>query len=116
DDLKQLELKRGEVEVHKPSSPLDSLLNELSKAGGDDLFKVQEKIIEKIQLGDRSELIGQTDKLLTLLKNPDPQIRRTALWALGRSDDRNLVRYAIQALQEDPDVDVLVEAHNALCC
>ncbi len=115
DDLSHVELDKGRAEARKPSGPLDELLAELAKAGGDGLFEIQEKIVEKIQLGDRSELVGQTDQLVKLLNHPDPQIRRTALWALGRSDDLNLVRYAIRALIDDPDVDVLVEAHNALC-
>ena len=46
---------------------------------------------------------------------PEPQIRRTAMWALGRSDDLSLVRYAIEAILDDPDTDVLIEAHAALC-
>jgi len=115
DDLSQVELDDGRVEARKPSGPLDELLAELSKAGGDGLFEIQEQLVEKIQLGDRSELVGQTEQLVKLVDHPDPQIRRTALWALGRSDDLNLVRYAVRALLDDPDVDVLVEAHNALC-
>jgi len=115
DDLSQVELDRGAVAAREPAGPLDELLRDLSKAGGEDLFKVQEKIIEKIQLGDRSELIGQTDQLVKLIDHPDPQIRRIAMWALGRSDDLKLVRHAIAALIDDPDIGVLVEAHNALC-
>ncbi len=115
DDLTTVTLDEGRVQSRKPSGPLDELLAELTKAGGDDLFEVQEKIVAKIQLGDRSDLVGQTEQLVTLLQHPDPQIRRTAMWALGRSDNLNLVRHAIQALLEDPDADVLVEAHNALC-
>ncbi len=115
DDLKHVDLNQGDVVARVPTGPLDELLRDLSRAGGDDLFKVQQQIIEKIQLGDRSELVGQTDQLVKLLDHPDPQIRRTAMWALGRSDDLKLVRYAIEAVIDDPDTDVLVEAHAALC-
>ncbi|MGE0374087.1 MAG: HEAT repeat domain-containing protein, partial [Planctomycetaceae bacterium] len=114
EDLSHVDLADGRVEARKPSGPLDELLSELSKAGGDGLFELQEQIVEKIQLGDRSELVGQTEQLVKLVDHPDPQIRRTALWALGRSDDLGLVRHAIRALLDDPDADVLVEAHNAL--
>ncbi|MEZ6052805.1 MAG: HEAT repeat domain-containing protein [Planctomycetaceae bacterium] len=115
DDLKQVDLEHGDVKAREPSGPLDELLRDLSKAGGDDLFEVQEKIVEKIQLGDRSELVGQTEQLVKLLEHPQPEIRRTAMWALGRSDDLSLVRYAIEAILDDPDTDVLIEAHAALC-
>ncbi len=115
DDLKQVDLDQGDVKTREPSGPLDELLRDLSRAGGDELFEVQEKIVEKIQLGDRSELIGQTDQLIKLVDHPQPQIRRTAMWALGRSDDLTLVRHAIAAIVDDPDTDVLIEAHAALC-
>lgn len=115
DDLKQVELNQGDVKAREASGPLDELLRDLSRAGGDDLFELQEKIVEKIQLGDRSELIGQTAKLVKLVEHPQPQVRRTAMWALGRSDDLKLVRHAIAAIIDDPDTDVLVEAHAALC-
>ena len=115
DDLKQVDLVKGDVKTREPAGPLDELLRDLSRAGGDDLFKVQEEIVEKIQLGDRSELIGQTEKLVSLVDHPHPQVRRTAMWALGRSDDLKLVRHAIAAIIDDPDIDVLVEAHAALC-
>jgi hypothetical protein len=115
DDLSQLELDDGRVETRRPSGPLDELLNELTKVDAGTLLNVQQEIVEKVQLGDRTELIGRTERLLELLKHPDPQIRRTAMWAIGRSDDLTLVRHAVAALMHDPDVDVLVEAHNALC-
>ncbi len=115
DDLSQVEVDQGDVTARQPTGPLDQLLKDLSRTGGEDLFQVQEKIIEKIQLGDRSELIGQTDQLVKLLDYPDPQIRRIAMWAIGRSDDLKLVKHAIQAILEDPDTDVLIEAHAALC-
>ncbi len=59
-------------------------------------------------------MVGQTEQLVSLVQHPSPEIRRTAVWAIGRSDDLSLARYLIAAL-EDTDVDVLVEAHNALC-
>jgi prenyltransferase beta subunit len=114
DDLNAVETSGGNVEVRKPAGPLDELLRDLEKANLDGLFALQEQIIEKVQLGDRSELIGQSDRLLKLVHHPSADVRRTAIWALGRSDNLSLVRYAVEALK-DPDVDVLVEAHNALC-
>ncbi len=114
DNLADVTLEGGDVKADTPAGALDELLRSLERSGGASLFDVQNEIVETIQLGDRSQLVGQTDQLIRLVNHPSPEIRRTALWALGRSDDVRLARYAVAAL-DDPDVDVLVEAHNALC-
>jgi hypothetical protein len=114
DDLSAVTMQNGRVAQDQSMGPLDDLLKSLEKGAGDDLFNLQTQIVKKIQLGDRGELIGQTDRLVKLLEYPDPGIRRTALWALARSDDLGMARHMVAAL-EDPDRDVLVEAHNALC-
>jgi hypothetical protein len=114
DDLASVTMQDGRVAKDESLGPLDDLLKSLEAAAGDDLFNLQTQIVKKIQLGDRSELIGQTDRLVDLLDYPGPDIRRTALWALARSDDLSMARHMVAAL-EDPDRDVLIEAHNALC-
>jgi hypothetical protein len=101
-------------ESAKPATPLDQLLASLSKASNLDVEEVQEQLVEQIQIGDRRELIRQKDLLVKLIQHPNAEIRRTAAWALGRTNDLSLARYLINAL-EDPDVDVNIEAHNALC-
>ena len=98
----------------KPATPLDQLLGSLSKATNLDVEDVQEQLVEQIQIGDRRELIRQKDLLVKLIQHPNAEIRRTAAWALGRTNDLSLARFLINAL-EDPDVDVNIEAHNALC-
>lgn len=114
DDLSAVTMQNGRVAQDESLGPLDDLLKSLERGAGDDLFNLQTQIVNKIQLGDRSELVGQTDRLVKLLEYPDPGIRRTALWALARSDDLSIARHMVAAL-EDPDRDVLIEAHNALC-
>ena len=52
--------------------------------------------------------------MLKLLESKDREVRRTALWALARCADLPEVPALLDALN-DPDVDVVVEAHNALC-
>jgi hypothetical protein len=100
--------------TNKKDTPLDQLLASLAKAESFDVQEVQEQLVEKVQIGDRQELIKQKDLLVKLIVHPDPEIRRTAAWALGRANDLSLARYLVNAI-EDPDVDVKVEAHNALC-
>ena len=98
----------------RKSSPLGDLLASLEKANVDALEEAQEELVEKIQLGDRKELVGNKDLILRLLKHPTPAVRQTAVWALGRTNDLSLARYLVRAL-EDKDPAVRVEAHNALC-
>lgn len=114
DDLASVKMQDGRVAKEESLGPLDDLLKSLESGAGDDLFNLQTQIVKKIQLGDRSALIGQTDRLIQLLDTPQPDVRRTALWALARSDDLSVARHMVAAL-EDPDRDVLIEAHNALC-
>jgi len=98
----------------KPATPLDQLLASLSKADNLNVEEVQEQLVEQVQIGDRRELIQQKGLLVKLIQHPNVEIRRTAAWALGRTNDLTLARYLITAL-EDPEVDVNIEAHNALC-
>jgi hypothetical protein len=114
DDLASVTMQDGRVAKEESLGPLDDLLKSLESGASDDLFNLQQQIVKKVQLGDRTELIGQTDRLVKLLDYPGPDVRRTALWALARSDDLSIARHMVAAL-EDPDRDVLIEAHNALC-
>ncbi len=98
----------------RPATPLDQLLTSLSKASNFDVEEVQEQLVEQVQIGDRRELIQQKELLVRLIRHPNVEIRRTAAWALGRTNDLSLARHLITAL-EDPEVDVNIEAHNALC-
>jgi len=104
----------GVAEKRKIEGPLDELLSELSKQDPDQMALVQTAIVEKVQLGNREELIGELDRIRKLAKHPDPEIRRTAIWALGRSGQLKDADLLITAL-EDFNVDVLVEANNSLC-
>jgi hypothetical protein len=98
----------------KDLGPLDQLLAALENPTDVDLEEVQEQIVEKVQIGDRNVLIGQKDLLVRYVKHPNAEVRRTAVWALGRSDDLSLARLLIDAL-DDVDVGVIIEARNALC-
>lgn len=100
--------------TNKKNTPLDQLLASLAKAESFDVQEVQEELIEKVQIGDRRELIKQKDLLVKLISHPDPEVRRTAAWALGRANDLSLAKHLVNAL-EDADMGVNVEAHNGLC-
>ncbi|MFV0443060.1 MAG: prenyltransferase/squalene oxidase repeat-containing protein [Planctomycetaceae bacterium] len=101
------------VVAKKDPTPLDQLLKSLQDPGALDLEQAQSELIEQVQLGDRNELIGQKEMLVKLIQHPHGEIRRTAAWALGRTNDLHLARYLIDAL-EDQDLGVMMEAHAAL--
>lgn len=114
-DLKASQLDDGKVKVKQKKSDLEELLAQLENPQIPLLESTQAEIVEQVVIGDRKKLIGQVDRLKKLAKHPDPEVRRTALWALGRSDDLRLAPILIAALQDD-NADVFVEARNALRC
>ena len=113
-NLKTVRMKDGRVESPKKVGKFENLLAELDKPQALDIAAAQKAIVEKVQLGDRKALIGQIDRLKKLADHPNVEVRRTAIWALGRSGDVRLVPLLLKGL-EDPDVDVMIEARNALC-
>lgn len=113
-DLSNADVSGGGVkEKRKIEGPLDELLTELSALNPDSIADAQAAIVEKVQLGNREELIGELDRIRELITHPNPELRRTAAWALGRSGNFKDANLLITALQ-DNDVDVLVEAYNSL--
>jgi hypothetical protein len=114
EDLSTAEFDGGKIKERKMEGPLDELLSELSKLDPDKFEAAQAAIVEKVQLGNREELLGQMDQIRKLITHSNPDARRTAVWALGRSGDLKDANLLINALQ-DTNVDVLVEAYNALC-
>jgi len=114
DDLSQAKVSSGGVKARKPEGPLDELLADLEKMDGEMLEETQAAIVEKVQLGNREDLIGQIERVRTLIKHPSAEVRRTAAWALGRSSELRDAGLLIQAL-DDNDISVLIEANNSLC-
>lgn len=115
DQLGSAKMEDGKVRTDQKKTSLQELLAQLENPQQPLLETTQTEIVEQVVIGKRDELIGQTDRLKKLARSKDVDVRRTALWALGRSDDLQLAPILIQALK-DPDVDVYVEARNALRC
>jgi hypothetical protein len=114
DNLKQTQLRDGKAKERKLTGPIDKLLAELQSPQDGDFVSAQEAIIERVQLGNREELIGQKARLVKLASHPHAEVRRTVIWALGRTDDLAVAPILLKAL-EDAELDVMVEARNALC-
>lgn len=102
---------RGKEE---PLQPIDQLLMSLRETGELPIDQAQSQIVEQIQLGDRTKLVGQIETLKRLAVNANPDIRKTAIWAIGRSERMDLGAVLIKAL-DDPDLGVMIEARNGLC-
>ena len=114
DDLGGADTTGGKIKERKVEGDLDRLLTDFDKLDLTALEDTQTAIVEKIQLGSREELLGEMPRIRKLIDHPNPEIRRTAVWALGRSGDLKDANLLIQRLEEF-DVDVLTEANNALC-
>ena len=114
EDLDQVQVEGGKVAAKKPTGPIDELLAELERPNVLTIEAAQTAIVEQVQLGDREELIGQTERLKTLAADPRVEVRRTAVWALGHTGDLRVAPLLIEALR-DSSIDVNIEAHNALC-
>jgi len=113
DDLAKASVAKGKVKERKSAGALDDLLSELANQDTAALEDAQTAIVEKVQIGNREELLGQLETLRRLVKHPSGEVRRTAVWALGRSGQLNDALLLIQALN-DNDIDVLVEANASL--
>ncbi len=113
DDLAKANVAKGKLQERKSKGALDDLLSELANQDASALEDAQTAIVEKVQIGNREELLGQLETLRRLVKHPSAEVRRTAVWALGRSGQLSDALLLIQALNDD-DVDVLVEANASL--
>lgn len=104
----------GTVTVPPNLGPTSDLLAALTDVGDINIEEVQQAIVRDVQIGDRNAWIERKDQLAELATHPNAEVRRTAIWALGRTGDMSLARFLISAL-EDPDIGVNIEANNALC-
>jgi hypothetical protein len=102
------------IQVRKLDAPVDKLLSELENPKSLQVEAVQQAIVDTVQLGDREKLVGQTDRLKKLARDPRAEVRRTAVWALGRCATVHDALVLVKAL-DDPDINVVAEANNALC-
>jgi hypothetical protein len=114
DDLAQVQMTEGQVKPRVPQGDLDVLLAELERSGKVVEEAVAERIVETVQLERREQLIGQIERLKRLVSDPRAEVRRVAVWAVGRSDDLRSAPLLIAALG-DSDLGVATEASLALC-
>ena len=108
----------GDKEVKREPTELDLLLGEMANLDptviDDAPIEVADEIVRSvISIDDPEELVGQADKLKSLMKHPNADVRKSACWALGRTGEFKLVPFMLDGIR-DPSVDVNVEAIAAL--
>jgi hypothetical protein len=113
EDLNAVQVDQGGVRVRKLKGPVDELLAELEKGESRKVESAQAALVETIATENPEALIGQSDRLLKLVRDRRSEVRRTAFWALGRTNDLRVVPTLIAGLN-DADLDCMVEARNAL--
>jgi hypothetical protein len=113
EDLSQVQVEKGMIKVRKLKGPVDELLAELENAQSQKVESAQSALIDSIIAEDPEALVGQSDRLLKLVNDRRPEVRRTAFWALGRTNDFRVAPVLIRGLL-DPDLSCMVEARNAL--
>jgi hypothetical protein len=113
DNLNEVEFEGGKVQVRKLAGPVDELLAELENAQSQKVESAQAALVDLALVENREALVGKLERLVKLVHDPRPEVRRTALWALGRSNDIRTAPLLIEALL-DSDLDCMVEARNAL--
>jgi len=112
-DLDKVMIAEGDVKKKKMTGPIDEILAVLQDPKNAQFLEAQEALVNKVVLEDPLALVGKTDRLMELLTVKDSDVRRTAMWALGRSQDLTVAPTLIKGLS-DPDVSTMIEARNAL--
>ena len=109
----------GDKQVSREPTELDRLIEDISNLKGFDKLDetpidVADEIVRSVtSIKDPEELVGQTDKLKSLMEHPNADVRKAACWALGRTSDFKLIPLMLDGIR-DPDLDVNVEAVAAL--
>ena len=114
DNLSAVQVKEGTVTARKLVGGVDNLLSELERSSDAKVEDIQTAVVDAVQLDRPEELIGQIDRLRKLSVDSRIEVRRTAIWALGRSGDVSSTPLIIRGLS-DQDLSVVREASIALC-
>ncbi|MSR57508.1 MAG: hypothetical protein EXS05_07535 [Planctomycetaceae bacterium] len=113
ENLQEVQLDKGTVKVRKLKGPVDELLAELENVQSQKVESAQSTLVELVATDNPEALVGQKERLLKLVNDKRVDVRRTAYWALGRTNDLRVVPVLIEGLL-DPELSCMVESRNAL--
>ena len=102
----------------KEPTELDRLIDDIANMDFDKLdetpVEVADEIVRSVlSIDDPEKLVGEEEKLKSLMKHPNDKVRSAAVWALGRTGDFKLVPLMLDGIR-DNSVDVNIEAIQAL--
>ncbi len=113
DNLDAVQVKDGQIAARKLQGRVDSLLADLEQSSDAKVEDVQAAVVEAVQLNRPEDLIGQVDRLKKLATDTRVEVRRTAMWALGRTGNISVAPLLIRGLT-DVDESVMREASLGL--
>ncbi|MEK6263095.1 MAG: HEAT repeat domain-containing protein, partial [Planctomycetota bacterium] len=113
DNLNAVQVKEGEIATRKLQGRVDGLLADLEQSSDAKVEAVQAAVVEAVQLDRPEDLIGQVDRLKKLATDTRVEVRRTAMWALGRTGNISGATLLIRGLS-DADESVSREASVGL--
>jgi HEAT repeats/Prenyltransferase and squalene oxidase repeat len=113
DKLDEAQVRDGQTAAKRQRGPVDGLLAELESSGDAKVEAVQAAVVEAVQLDRPEELIAQVDRLKKLAVDTRVEVRRTAMWALGRTGNISVAPVLIAGLK-DVDENVAREASVGL--
>ena len=107
----------GEKKKKNPTE-LDRLIDDIGNMDFETLDEtpvdVADEIVRSVlSIDDPEKLVGEEEKLKSLMKHPNDKVRSAAVWALGRTGDFKLVPLMLDGIR-DNSVDVNIEAIQAL--
>ncbi|MCA8982116.1 MAG: HEAT repeat domain-containing protein [Planctomycetaceae bacterium] len=113
DDLTNVEFRNGRIRMDPKTDSFDQLLAGLSQVTLEETQQPDQPPLQ-VDLTQPEKLIGRVEELKLLARHPDPRARQMAAWALGRTDQVAGAEILIPLLK-DPDIEVSIEARQALC-
>jgi HEAT repeat protein len=113
DSLDAVKVKDGQLAERNVQGRVDGLLADLETSSDAKVEAVQAAVVEVVQLDRPEDLIGQVDRLKRLASDARVEVRRTAMWALGRTGNISVAPLLIQGLT-DADESVIREASLGL--
>ena len=113
ENLADLEVIQGKPQIRKLKGTADQFIAELENIHSRKVESAQAALVDLLLHEDRTALKGKRDRLITLATDSRTEVRRTALWCLGRTEDLLAVPTLIAALK-DSEPACVIESRNAL--
>ncbi|MCA9040578.1 MAG: hypothetical protein KDA65_09555 [Planctomycetaceae bacterium] len=98
----------------KKEEPVDKLLAQLMNPKEPNIDAITGALVHNVNFKDREGLISQKETLLRMANDPRMEVKKIAMWALGRTEDFDVIPVLIDGLLVE-NVDVNTEALLSLC-